>query len=364
MCTPDWARAWKLLQKRFISKYDPSSRLLNTLGRLYGILSMTWIPKPLNRLFQPICRRNSLLWSYWALIVSKRPATSRRNILIASSHLFHRLCAIQRSYSQSWKSSRSFSEPVKMSTLMRYAWLTPGLYLEFTLLFSVQSELRIPFRQKWNYFATFWQLSSSEWHARPAETQRQYVVWIGSGTSTNGIAIDPTSMFIIFLTKYDSYGLRKKYLAVNKASAGINSAELGASIAEQFGKSIGPVHRQLRMSRCHRIGQCVDLCDSVSLSSLSHWKIDAAKVLSGQIAIKGYFAGEAAGIRSAKRESARNSLRILFLDLTYFQTRYWQIYYIAASNRSVHRNWWPENEVIQYSRGDTRQEQQTNSPPP
>ncbi len=36
-------------------------------------------------------------------------------------------------------------------------------------------------------------------------------------------------------------------LQSNKASAGINSAELGASIAEQFGKSIGPVHRQLRM---------------------------------------------------------------------------------------------------------------------
>lgn len=39
----------------------------------------------------------------------------------------------------------------------------------------------------------------------------------------------------------------KKYLAVNKASAGNNSSELGASMAELFGKSIGPVNRQLRM---------------------------------------------------------------------------------------------------------------------
>ncbi|KAF9475060.1 hypothetical protein BDN70DRAFT_996680 [Pholiota conissans] len=78
----------------------------------------------------------------------------------------------------------------------------------------------------------------------------------------------------------------QKYLTVNKSSAGINSAELGASIAEQFGKSIGPVHRQLS-----------------SLSSISHWKIDAAKILSSQIAIKAYFAGEAAGIRLANRES-------------------------------------------------------------
>ncbi|KAF9526949.1 hypothetical protein CPB83DRAFT_856867 [Crepidotus variabilis] len=78
----------------------------------------------------------------------------------------------------------------------------------------------------------------------------------------------------------------QKYLAINQSLSGINSAELGATMAEQFGKAIGPVHRQL-----------------ASLSSLSQWKIDAAKSLSSQIAIKGYFAGEAAGIRLANRES-------------------------------------------------------------
>lgn len=35
---------------------------------------------------------------------------------------------------------------------------------------------------------------------------------------------------------------------------------------------------------------------------MSQWKIDAAKILSSQIAIKGYFAGEVAGIRLANRE--------------------------------------------------------------
>ncbi|KAF8163506.1 hypothetical protein B0H34DRAFT_795214 [Crassisporium funariophilum] len=79
----------------------------------------------------------------------------------------------------------------------------------------------------------------------------------------------------------------QKYLAVSQSSSGINSAELGASIAEQFGKAIGPVHRQL-----------------ASLSSLSQWKIDGAKALSSQIAIKGYFAGESAGIRLANRDGA------------------------------------------------------------
>ncbi|KAF8798204.1 hypothetical protein BYT27DRAFT_7178838 [Phlegmacium glaucopus] len=79
----------------------------------------------------------------------------------------------------------------------------------------------------------------------------------------------------------------QKYLAVYQPTAAINYAELGASIAEQFGKAIGPVHRQL-----------------VCLSSLSPWKLDAAKALASQIAIKGYYAGEAAGLRLANREGS------------------------------------------------------------
>ncbi|EDR14914.1 uncharacterized protein LACBIDRAFT_187897 [Laccaria bicolor S238N-H82] len=79
----------------------------------------------------------------------------------------------------------------------------------------------------------------------------------------------------------------QKYLTVNRSSTGPNSAELGASIAEQFGKAIGPVHRQL-----------------TSLFALSPLKVDAAKTLASQIAIKGYFAGEAAGIRLSDREGS------------------------------------------------------------
>jgi phosphatidylinositol 4-kinase A len=39
--------------------------------------------------------------------------------------------------------------------------------------------------------------------------------------------------------------LSQKYLAVNQSSSAADSAELGASVAEQFGKAIGPVQRQL-----------------------------------------------------------------------------------------------------------------------
>ncbi|TFK42384.1 hypothetical protein BDQ12DRAFT_676115 [Crucibulum laeve] len=79
----------------------------------------------------------------------------------------------------------------------------------------------------------------------------------------------------------------QKYLAVNQSTSGTESAELGASVAAHFGKAIGPVHRQL-----------------TSLSSSSQWKMDTAKTLASQIAIKGYFAGEAAGVRLAGRKSS------------------------------------------------------------
>ncbi|KAJ7172099.1 hypothetical protein C8R46DRAFT_1258016 [Mycena filopes] len=76
----------------------------------------------------------------------------------------------------------------------------------------------------------------------------------------------------------------QKYLSGN-SSTGSEWTELGASVAEQFGKSIGPVQRQL-----------------VSLATLSKWKTDGAKSLASQVASKGYFAGEAAGIRLASRQ--------------------------------------------------------------
>lgn len=96
----------------------------------------------------------------------------------------------------------------------------------------------------------------------------------------------------------------QKYLAVNQSLAGINSAELGASMAEKFGKTIGPVNRQLCTRKPSIFSSIVsDSIFSASLSSLSKLEIDAAKILSSQIAIKGYFAGEAAGIRLANRES-------------------------------------------------------------
>lgn len=37
----------------------------------------------------------------------------------------------------------------------------------------------------------------------------------------------------------------QKYLAVNQTSSFADGSELGATIAEKFGKAIGPVQRQL-----------------------------------------------------------------------------------------------------------------------
>ncbi|XP_006457944.1 hypothetical protein AGABI2DRAFT_64231 [Agaricus bisporus var. bisporus H97] len=77
----------------------------------------------------------------------------------------------------------------------------------------------------------------------------------------------------------------QKYLAVNQSVTGADSAELGASIAEQFGKGVGPVHRHL-----------------FSLKSLSRWNMDQSKILTSQIAIRSYYSGEAAGLGLAGRE--------------------------------------------------------------
>ncbi|KAK7467455.1 Phosphatidylinositol 4-kinase stt4 [Stygiomarasmius scandens] len=78
----------------------------------------------------------------------------------------------------------------------------------------------------------------------------------------------------------------QKYLAINQTMSNpSDSSELGATIAEKFGKAVGPVSRQL-----------------TSLSSLANWKEDKAKVLTSQIASKTYFAGEAAGLRLASRQ--------------------------------------------------------------
>ncbi|KNZ80366.1 Phosphatidylinositol 4-kinase stt4 [Termitomyces sp. J132] len=70
----------------------------------------------------------------------------------------------------------------------------------------------------------------------------------------------------------------QKYLAITQSSSGGHSSELGASVAEHFGKAIGPVERQL-----------------TCLASLSQWKTDGAKSLANEIASKSYFSGEVAG---------------------------------------------------------------------
>lgn len=78
----------------------------------------------------------------------------------------------------------------------------------------------------------------------------------------------------------------QKYLAATHSLTGADTAELGASVAEQFAKAYGPVHRQL-----------------TALCSLSHWKSDRSRVLASQLASKGYYAGEAAGLRLACHEA-------------------------------------------------------------
>jgi phosphatidylinositol 4-kinase len=94
--------------------------------------------------------------------------------------------------------------------------------------------------------------------------------------------------------------LFKKYLAVNQSLSPIDSVDLGASIAENYGKAIGPVERKLctciRSSLFHIFHCCI-----ASLAALSKHKPDRAKIVTSQIASKAYYTGEIAGLRLAGR---------------------------------------------------------------
>ncbi|KAG6868816.1 hypothetical protein C0993_009698 [Termitomyces sp. T159_Od127] len=87
----------------------------------------------------------------------------------------------------------------------------------------------------------------------------------------------------------------QKYLAVTQSSSGSHSSELGASVAEHFGKAIGPVERQLG---AQYVAFSVSFADqkAACLAGLSQWKTDGAKSLANEIASKSYFSGEVAGM--------------------------------------------------------------------
>ena len=86
--------------------------------------------------------------------------------------------------------------------------------------------------------------------------------------------------------------------------SGVDTSELGASIAEKFGKAVGPIYRHISECLFHGTSSAqFDIYfELASLSTLSGWEPDRAKILASQLASKGYFAGEAAGLRLASRE--------------------------------------------------------------
>ncbi|GBE82149.1 Phosphatidylinositol 4-kinase stt4 [Sparassis crispa] len=93
---------------------------------------------------------------------------------------------------------------------------------------------------------------------------------------------DANTWFELALSRapMELYSTLQKYLAVNQVLSVTDSSELGASMAVHFGKAIGPIDRKL-----------------TSLSTLSAWKPDRAKVMASQVASKSYFKGEVTGFR-------------------------------------------------------------------
>jgi phosphatidylinositol 4-kinase len=99
---------------------------------------------------------------------------------------------------------------------------------------------------------------------------------------------------------YEAHHSSKKYLAINQSLSPIDTVDLGASIAENYGKAIGPVQRKLCTYWRSRFFNIFDHFPA-SLAALSKHKPDRAKIVTSQIASKAYFTGEIAGLRLAGR---------------------------------------------------------------
>jgi hypothetical protein len=127
------------------------------------------------------------------------------------------------------------------------------------------------------------------------------------GSSSHSVVL-PWNYNLLFRYKLPPFTVRcdkayhsfKKYLAINQSLSPIDSVDLGASIAENYGKAIGPVERKLCMCCLIRLFSIFDYF-LASLAALSKHKPDRAKIVTSQIASKAYFIGEIAGLRLAGR---------------------------------------------------------------
>ena len=60
-----------------------------------------------------------------------------------------------------------------------------------------------------------------------------------------GITVNSSGTYHLLRTTLQADPLPKKYLAINQSLSPIDAVDLGASIAENYGKAIGPVERKM-----------------------------------------------------------------------------------------------------------------------
>jgi hypothetical protein len=113
---------------------------------------------------------------------------------------------------------------------------------------------------------------------------------------------------------------KQKYLSVSQSAANLGSAELGASVAEAFGKGVGPLNQHL-----------------LSLSNISQSPMDGAKSLASQIAIKGFYAGEAAGIRLSTCMFFSPNLLLRFVDIAVSTSSSWRYAHVSSTIHTSRR---------------------------
>ena len=127
------------------------------------------------------------------------------------------------------------------------------------------------------------------------------------GSSSDSVVL-PWNYNLLFRYKPPPFTIRcdkayhssKKYLAINQSLSPIDTVDLGASIAENYGKAIGPVERKLCAYWQSRFFNIFNHFPA-SLAALSKHKPDRAKIVTSQIASKAYYTGEIAGLRLAGR---------------------------------------------------------------
>ena len=144
-------------------------------------------------------------------------------------------------------------------------------------------------------------------------------------------------------------------MVVYHSSTSMNYAELGASTAEQFGKAIGPVHRQLGVYvRIREFLQFDGLIQRL-YHPYRHGNLMPQKLLQVKLQSRHtLLESRPVFVWQIVKVIDLSSLVLLIID---YLLRYRQTSYIATPNCTVSRNQCFEGQIVTYYGGNTSEKQ-------